>query len=463
MQSKIRSDDTIAAIATPVGEGAISIVRISGQDAIDLGDRIFRGRTPLSLAAGYTVHHGYIHEADGHEVDEVLMTVFRTPHSYTGEDCLEIGCHGGLVTSSRVLEVVLRHGARQADPGEFTKRAFLNGKLDLSQAEAVADLVSARSLRAQEQSLGQLQGSLRNRIESLKVEMLEVCSLLEIDLDFSDEGISVVSTDEIRRRLDGCLSALNRLLSSYEAGKIIRDGVRVVLAGPPNVGKSSLFNALLKQDRSIVSELPGTTRDYIEEGISISGILFLLVDTAGARETSDSAELQGVARSRKLLRTSDITVAVVDSVNSVDRDFFDRWLGETSPERVILAFNKVDLRESVERPIGFPQFPGRSEVFVSAKTGFGLEELRSALIASVAGSGPSGDFDVTITNKRHVETLERVKEALEQALASADRNLTNDFIAMDVRSAIGALSEITGEITSEDVLNGIFARFCVGK
>ena len=461
MQHKIRSDDTIAAIATPPGEGAICIVRISGQGAIDLGDRIFRGRSPLSSAAGYTVHHGYIHDEDGREVDEVLVTVFRNPRSYTGENSLEIGCHGGLVTSARVMRVVLQNGARQADPGEFTKRAFLNGKLDLSQAEAVADLISARSHRAQEQSLRQLQGTLSDRIDQIKADMLEACSLLEIDLDFSEEGISVVSRGEIQNRLEGSISALTKLLATYETGRIVRDGVRVILAGPPNTGKSSLFNALLQQDRSIVSALPGTTRDYIEEGISVSGMLFLLVDTAGAREVADTNELQGIDRSRHLLRTGDIVLAIVDCMVPPEPDFWSRWLEGISPEKVILVINKVDMMESSERPGGFSL--GWIEVFTSAKTGFGIEELKEALILTTSGVGPSEDLSLTITNKRHVDSLSRTKEALQEALSSLGSGLTNEFIAMDVRAAIGAVSEITGEITTEDVLNVVFAKFCVGK
>ena len=242
MQPKIQSDDTIAAIATPPGEGAISIVRISGPGSIGVGNEIFHGRTPLSAAEGYTVHYGSISDESGREVDEVLVTVFRSPHSYTGEDALEIGCHGGFLTSKGILELVLRHGARQADPGEFTKRAFLNGKLDLTQAEAVADLISSSSVRAQQQSLGQLQGSLRKKIDGIRRGLLEVLYSLEIELDFSEEGISFVSTIELQNRLNNCLSEVKKLLESYETGRVIRHGVRVVLAGPPNAGKSSIFN-----------------------------------------------------------------------------------------------------------------------------------------------------------------------------------------------------------------------------
>ena len=461
MQSKIRTGDTIVAIATPPGEGAISVVRLSGRDAIVVADRIFKGRTPLLSAAGYTIHHGFVIDEDGKEVDEVLISVFIAPHSYTGENLIEIGCHGGTVTSARVLAASQRAGARQADPGEFTKRAFLNGKIDLSQAEAVADLISARSSRAQEMSLAQLGGSLSKRVKLLKQSLLETCSLLEIDLDFSEDGISVIPVTEIRSRLKQSISDLRGLLSTYETGKIVREGVRAVIVGPPNAGKSCIFNVLLGRDRAIVSEIPGTTRDYIEESLTIDGVLFQLVDTAGVRETNDIVEKQGVSRSQELLRTGDVVLAVIDCLSPPDQGLFRSLVG--SSNRVVLAINKIDLLENGAEPEWLPGVPINTKIPVSALNGQGIDTLRVALLSAMQLSGDVRESSGAVTNRRHAEVLGRALGSAELALSSLEKGLTNEFIALDARAAISAMTEITGEITSEDVLNGIFSRFCIGK
>jgi tRNA modification GTPase len=461
MQAKIRTGDTIAAIATPPGEGAISIVRMSGPESVVTADRVFRGRSSLLAAAGYTIHHGFVLDEDGNEVDEVLVSVFRSPHSYTGEDLIEIGCHGGSVSSSKVLGVVLRAGARQADPGEFTKRAFLNGKIDLSQAEAVADLISSRSSRAQGVSLAQLRGALSERINRMKEDLLETCSLLEIDLDFSEEGISVIPAAEVGKRLSDCASQFRALIATYETGKIVRDGVRVVIVGPPNAGKSSLFNMLLRQDRAIVSEMPGTTRDYIEEAISIDGILFQLVDTAGVRKTDDHVEKQGVARSHELLRSGDIGLAVIDGTSPPEGDFFEEWL--PSSGRLVLAINKIDLMAGKGDGGQLGDIPFRDRVPVSALTGEGIEHLRTSLLGCMVAGGDQSEDRISVTNQRHADALRRGLRFTELALESFNSGLTNEFVALDARSAVSALSEITGEITTEEILNGIFERFCIGK
>ena len=309
----ISRTDTIAAVATPPGEGAIAVIRISGPDAIAIGGSIFRARSPLASSPGFTLHHGLIVGTDGREVDEGLAAVFRAPRSYSGEDTVEISCHGGLFVTGAVLNVVLAAGARRADPGEFTRRAYLNGKMDLSRAEAVASLISSGSERAHRASLAQLQGRLAGAVEELRSELSRLCALLEIDLDFSEEGISVVGRAEIERSIRQVKERVERLAHSFRAGKIYRDGVSVVIVGPPNAGKSSLFNALLKESRAIVTPIAGTTRDYLEESLMLEGILFRITDTAGLRKSGDPIESEGIARTMKSIEGADVVIVVADA------------------------------------------------------------------------------------------------------------------------------------------------------
>ena len=338
------STDTIAAIATPPGAGALAIIRVSGPEALVVGERVFRGAVGLSGAGGYTVHFGSIVGAGGERFDEVLVTVFRTPRSYTGEDMVEISCHGGAYVTREVLRTVLAAGARPATPGEFTRRAFLNGRIDLSQAEAVADVIAARSRRGHRVSLEQLAGRLGDAVRSLRTEMMDLCALLELELDFSEEGLDLISTLEVERRIGTVRTRISSLLASYSHGRIYRDGVSVVLAGEPNAGKSSVFNALLQQDRAIVTPVPGTTRDALEESIIIDGILFRLTDTAGLRETQDQVERLGVMRSREAVTGADIVLHVMDaSVSPVVKDHLDRMSVHGGGQHFVPVMNKCDL------------------------------------------------------------------------------------------------------------------------
>jgi len=462
----LRDHDTIAAIATPLGEGAIAVIRISGEHAVGTVDEVFRGHAKLQGVPGNTIHFGRVVDAAEKTVDEVLAAVFRSPHSYTGEDSVEISCHGGVFVANRVLETILRAGARQADPGEFTKRRFLKGKIDLSQAEAVADLIHARSEKALWVSIGHLQGRLSTRVSELKSELMHLCSLLEIELDFSEEGISIVARAEVLTRLQKLQRKVADLISSYEIGKRYRDGVLVVLVGKPNSGKSSIFNALLSESRAIVSPTPGTTRDYLEEALSIEGVLFRIVDTAGLREVSGFVESEGVARSKGLLSRADVVVVVLDStVMSSREEALESVRDRRSDCQVVLAFNKIDLvRGSVARR-DLISMEGSSwhEVRLSAKTGEGLDLLTQALVDSVGVGSSETESGLRVTSLRHVEAFRRVDRSIQQSISSHEAGMTSEFVALDVRRAVDALSEVTGEITTDDILNDVFGKFCVGK
>jgi len=458
--------DTITAIATAPGESALAIVRVSGRNAVAVADAVFRGRAPLAEAAGFTVHYGHIVNRSGEPVDEVLATLFRAPHSYTGEDLVEFGCHGGVVVTASVLDALLGAGARSAQPGEFTRRAFLNGRIDLSQAEAVADLIAARSNRAQRASLEQLSGRLGLRVGDLRRELLDLCALLELDLDFAEEGLEIIAAPEIENRLTAAAEHVRRLASTYEEGRLYRDGVAVVFAGRPNAGKSSLFNALLREERAIVTPTPGTTRDFIEESVSLDGIAFRLIDTAGIRESVDAVEQAGIARARNAARTADIVVVVVDSTEKISpqmaiEEMDSRSLGQ----KTLVALNKTDLLEEVTPfDINSAIPPGDVVVVpVSALTGDGIHDLHKMLVKLAASSVTHDEHEVVVTNRRHRDALEKAAAELDRARASLAEGATNEFIALDLREAVNALSEITGEMTSEEILNAIFSRFCIGK
>ncbi len=494
--------DSIAAIATPPGAGALAIIRVSGPDAVAIGDRVFRGSALLGSAGGYTVHHGSIVGPGGEQFDEVLVTLFRGPKSYTGEDMIEISCHGGGFVTREVLRIVLAAGARPAQPGEYTRRAFLNGRIDLSQAEAVADVIAARSRRGHRVSLEQLAGRLGDAVRELRTEMMDLCALLELELDFSEEGLDVITAQDVDRRIAAVRVRIGALLASYTHGRIYRDGVRVVLAGEPNAGKSSVFNALLRQDRAIVTPVPGTTRDALEESIVIDGILFLLIDTAGLRETADQVERIGVQRSRSAASGADILVHVMDASVSSDVDeHLMRMSVHTDEQHFIPVLNKCDLLPSwpgvmlrassvvtahatspsgvSNDSAGYKTSASDSSndsaahmtsasgsvnvVAVSARTGQGLDLLRSRLAEVAAGDTSLGDEEVCITSERHRDALEKAQASLARASAGSSARSSEEYLAFDIREAAAALAEITGEVTTEEVLNHIFDRFCIGK
>ncbi len=454
----------IAAPATPPGEGAIAVVRVSGGAALEVADRVFRGPVPLSGAGGYTVHHGHVVDRAGAPVDEALALVFRAPHSYTGDDSVEFHCHGGILVTQEVLKVLFDAGAQPAGPGEFTRRAFLNGRIDLTQAEAVADLIAARSVRGRIQSLQQLEGKLGHKIGELRGLLVDLCALLELDLDFSQEGISLAGKEDVLRRIEEIHAAVSSMAETYEGGRIARDGVLVVLAGRPNAGKSSLFNALLGEARTIVTEVPGTTRDTIEESLVIDGILFRLVDTAGLRRPADAIEAEGVDRTRHQVKYADIILLVEDVLQTSCEEEIDRTLKELrDSQHLIVAFNKIDLLGNGNSSAPNTEAKVAKTVRISARTGEGLDKLKTSLVEAVRSTGVDASEGVVVTSKRHLDAMKISLKSLERAMEGIAENRGNEFIAQDIRESAVKLSEITGEVTTEEILNSIFSRFCIGK
>jgi tRNA modification GTPase len=455
----LRSDDTIAAIATPPGDGAIAVVRLSGRDALTIADRVFRGNGALADAAGFTAHLGRIMHPAGNILDQAVVTVFRSPHSYTGEHCVEIGCHGGSYLSSRVLEALLAAGARAAGPGEFTRRAFMNRKLDLTQAEAIADLVASRSELGRRVSMEQLQGKLGDEIRKLRQNLVDLCSLVELGLDFAEDGMDIVTNEEIKKKLDLEASKIQEMVKSYESGKLLREGASVAIIGKPNVGKSSLFNALLEHDRAIVTHIAGTTRDTLEESAVIDGIVFRLTDTAGIRESSDIVETEGVVRTIRSIEHADIILQVLDSEpNSVQN--IPELDSLNASQRVVVVRNKSDLL-----PFSPPDLTAATPpvVHVSAKNGDGLDALRSTLVRLAGSSSAATEGGQIVTRQRHRAALQSALEKLIVAIAATGAGASGEFIALDLRGAADSLGEITGEVTTEEILNNVFSSFCIGK
>ncbi|HTX19777.1 MAG TPA: tRNA uridine-5-carboxymethylaminomethyl(34) synthesis GTPase MnmE [Bacteroidota bacterium] len=454
-------EETIAAIATPLGEAGIAVVRLSGPESTAVAARVFRGKADLKEVASHTIHFGKICQPTGESIDQVLVSVFRAPHSYTGEESVEISCHGSYYVATKILETVIANGARLADPGEFTKRAFLNGKMDLMQAEAVADLIHSKTEMSHRASMEQLSGRLSKAISELRERLLQICSLLELELDFAEEGIELSDKGRVDSAFDDAITEIKELISSYGVGKLIREGVKVVLAGNPNAGKSSLLNLLLRENRAIVSEQPGTTRDVIEESIVIHGVAFRLVDTAGLRSTRDAVEQEGVRRSSSQIEAADLILLIVDS--SIEGAIQDPHLTEIlqqAPEKMILVFNKVDLlraRSSLEAPVGI------DSVNISCETGEGIQDLVGKIYRRAIGSFDSVSSSIKVQNARHLELLRKTSDSLISAKKALEESLGGELVAIDLHAALNSLGEIAGLTTPDDVLNSIFSRFCIGK
>ena len=458
--------DTIAAVSTPPGEGGIGIVRLSGERAVDIVKGLFeprhaRDREPFEHS--FTLHLGYI-KKDGRIIDEVLLTFMKAPATYTREDVVEINCHGGAVAVNEVLRLVLAAGARLAEPGEFTKRAFVNGRIDLAQAEAVLDIVQAKTARALKHAVRQLQGSMSHRIEDLMNRLKILLVTLEANIDFPDEeDVEPVDYDAAGAVIAQVRADIIQLVESYDTGKILRDGVLTVIAGKPNVGKSSLLNAFLKYDRAIVTEIPGTTRDVIEEQLNLSGIPFILADTAGITDTHDRIEQEGVRRSKSHLERAQLVILVLDGslpLDSRDREIV-QWVSDLTHITVI---NKSDLPGRLD-PAALQNLGCIDTDFValSALTGAGLKELEKRMVDKVFGGNVEGDRSLMVTNARHFAILQRALRELEHAQESVQGKSDAELIAYDVKSSMDTLAEITGQVTSNDIMNEIFQNFCIGK
>ena len=459
----INLDDTIAAIATPIGESGIGIVRISGRKALSIADRIFvsRDRQKPSSFKTYTTHYGWIIDPKrGLKVDEVILTVMRKPRSYTRQDIVEINCHGGIIPLRKALELVLDLGARLSKPGEFTKRAFLNGRIDLAQSEAVLDIIRAKTDSALRVSVEQLKGGLSKRLNQLRDKLLELLTILEANIDFPDEDLEAIDIKNIATGIDRVNQELRFLLENSKRGRIFREGIKVVICGRSNAGKSSLLNALLKCERSIVTPIAGTTRDTVEDILDIRGIPIRIVDTAGIIEPSDLIEQKAVSRSQRCIQEANLVLFVFDG--SRDLSYEDKTLMRKIKLKPTLALiNKIDLKQRIKQDEIAQRFP--QLVKISAKKQKNIDLLEEAIAQFVfSGKIKSGD-PVWVTNLRHIQQLKRVEKSIMRARKSTNVNLPFDLIAQDIKEAIGFLDEILGKRFSEDLLDRIFSEFCIGK
>lgn len=446
-------EDTITAVATPNGVGAISIIRLSGNKAIEAANVVFRGKKVVSEMNTHTVHYGKIVDQNGEFVDDVVLSLFKSPHSYTGEDVIELSTHGNPLISQKIIEIFINQGVRIAEPGEFTKRAFLNNRIDLAQAEAVIDIITSRSDASLKGSRNQLDGLLSQNVAVLRQSLLDTLSFLELELDFAEEDIKFIANEELLTKINSIIKRIDDLLASYKFGKVVRDGVNVAIVGKPNVGKSSLLNYLLKESRAIVSHIPGTTRDIIKEEISIDGILFKLHDTAGIRTSDDTIEIEGVRRSNEAVKNSDMVLFVSDVEQGFSKELYDELLKLTNEERIIHVTNKIDLvKGGIWNGIG-----------VSAVTGQGMNELTVEMKKHAFGDNSYSEKSAVVSNIRHYNCLGMAKESLVSAINAINHNLSGEFIAIDIRKSLDSLGEIVGEVTSDDVLNNIFSKFCIGK
>ena len=447
--------DTIVAPATAQG-GAIAVVRVSGDEALAVCDRIFRGSRPLAKAAANTVHYGRIVD-DERVVDDVLATVFRAPHSYTGEDSVEISCHGSSYIVSEILRLLIAAGGRMAQPGEYTIRAYLAGKLDLSQAEAVADLIASSTRAAHALATNQMRGGYSEELEGLRDQLLHLTSLLELELDFSEEDVEFADRRALRETMERIGREIDHLRSSFALGNAIKEGVAVAIVGAPNVGKSTLLNRLLNEERAMVSEIAGTTRDVIEERANIGGVLFRFLDTAGIRTTGDRLEQMGIERTKASIRRAQIIVRLIDAQAAEDSDEADPKIEIRPDQRVLTVYNKLDAA-----PAGFRLPEGA--LGISAKRGEGIEALCEALREAVDTEGLYHG-DPVVSNSRHYEALTAARESLGRALRGLDEGLPADLLSEEIRPVIRHLGEITGRgaIAPDEVLANIFSKFCIGK
>lgn len=455
------ANESICALATRAG-GAISIIRISGDDCIDITDKVFHSSKGQKLtdARPYTVHYGDILDQEGEVIDDVLVTVFHAPHSYTGENSIEISCHGSRYIIRQILQVLIENGCRQAGPGEYTKRAYLNGKMDLSQAEAVADLISATNKATHRLAMSQLKGHFSNQLSLLREQLLKMTSLLELELDFSDhEELEFADQSELKalaQKIESCITTLTR---SFATGNALKKGIPVAIIGKTNVGKSTLLNQLLQEDKAIVSDVDGTTRDVIEDTIDIDGITFRFIDTAGIRKTEDKVEMIGIERTYQKLDEATVVLWMLDGqpTESEAADMADRTRGK----QVIIVHNKADL--CVPEACANYIFQPYAEINISAKQGKGIKELEQ-LLYKAADIPEIEENSVIVTSARHYEALLRAQESIERVIAGMEEGLSGDLLAEDLRMCLDELGEITGgAITPNEVLNNIFKHFCIGK
>lgn len=455
----LQNDDTIVALATPQGAGAIAVIRLSGREAIRLAKRVFKGKD-LEKQESHTVHLGTIRTEAGKIIDEVLATVFVAPRSFTRENVVEFSCHGSPFIVKEIMKLLIQTGARPARAGEFTRRAFLHGQFDLAQAEAVADLINADSDAAHQAALHQMRGGFSEEIRQLREQLIHFASMIELELDFSEEDVEFASRKELKQLVSKLQYVIQKLLNSFEVGNVIKHGVPTVIAGKPNAGKSTLLNTLLNEEKAIVSEIAGTTRDFIEDEIIIGGVQFRFIDTAGLRDTTDVIESMGVQRTREKLKQASLILYLFD-LTSESAEEIGREINmlENLGKPFIAIGNKVDEASPslLEALKGFEQI-----VYISARQKTGIEELKEKVLEAV-NLDTFRTGNTVVTTARHYESLSKTHAALQDVINGIEGEITNDFLALDIRNSLYHLGEITGEITTDDLLANIFSKFCIGK
>lgn len=454
--------DTIAAIATPLGESGIGVIRISGSKAYDVGDAIFQSKSSLPLAQrrDRSIQYGLIVDDDGKAVDEVILLIMKGPRSYTAEDVLEIQCHGGRQSLSEILGLVLRHGARLANPGEFTQRAFVNGRIDLAQAEAVMDVIQAKSAQGLTSAVSQLEGRLSRVVGDMRLHLTDFITRLEVTVDYPEEDLEDIEVPDIAGAIREMERRLDDMLAESKSGRMMRDGVMAAIAGTPNAGKSSLLNRFLETERAIVTDVPGTTRDVIEEWITIQGVPICLVDTAGIRSTDDTVEQIGVRRAKEYMDRADIILVVVDQSRPLQEE--DRQILETARGRqALIVLNKEDLQPAFATEE--LQSYGLPLLSISASTGAGMGELKDAMLSLALKQGLTAAQSALLANTRHIELVRQSREALQRALDTIEAGMPVDCAIVDIREAWELLGSITGDTVHDDIIEEIFSRFCLGK
>ena len=459
---------TICAISTSPGMGAIAVIRLSGEKAVEIADSVFESPSKekkLKNEAANTLHFGKL-VVNGESLDEVVVGLFKAPHSFTGEDIVEISCHGSVFIQQKLLEVLIEKGARMARPGEFTQRAFLNGKMDLSQAEAVADLVASSNAAAHRMALNQMRGGFSGEINALRSQLLHFTALIELELDFSEEDVKFADRTELHILAEKVEALLRKLKDSFQLGNVIKNGIPVAIIGETNVGKSTLLNALVNEEKAIVSEIHGTTRDVIEDVVNIHGTAFRFFDTAGIRKSTDKIESMGIERTYNKLEQAAIVLLVVDTTNPtpVIVSRVKKIRKRLSDQKLIIVANKIDAgsKETIKELESFPLSDSESMVFISALEKDNLEELTSTM-TDVVNIGTAAPEDVIVSNARHYEILKSAHEAILRVLSGLKAGITGDFLSQDIRECLHYLGEITGEITTDEVLGHIFKNFCIGK
>ena len=456
--------DTIAALVTAVGESSVGIIRISGPEAVKIAAKIYQGKSDLLTADTHTIHYGYVYDwKHDKKIDEALFMLMRGPRSFTGEDVVEVQCHGGMVVLKQVLQLILLSGARLAEQGEYSKRAFLNGRLDLAQAESIMDIVQAKTDKGVDLALSQLQGNLSGMVKTLRADLLELIAFIQADIDYPDDDIERLTMEQQQERILNLKMQVNAVLKNAQKGKMIRDGLKVVIAGKPNVGKSSLLNALLGQERAIVTDIPGTTRDVIEEYINLNGIPLKIVDTAGIRETDNVVEQIGVDKAQQFVKNADLVLYVVDAVQGLTEQD-EQMMADIHNQPVIYLLNKSDMGISDAIRQQLNNAVGNAPVLeISAREKIGLEQLEEKITDLFFAGTLEVSNDIMVTNVRHIQILEESLAHMDGFLNGIMMGLSVDFLVIDLQNAWEKLGKITGETVEEDLLDQIFSKFCLGK